>query len=116
MKAIKFTKRLADRAVATARLFFWTVVAWWVAPAIAYASATTTTTTTGSYTAPLDNLKNVLLTIAKAAGAIMVVYGGIRFALAFQKMDQNGEHSAVFTIVAGGILIGLGLVIDALLA
>ena len=68
----------------------------------------------GGYTAPLDNLKTILITIAGSAGVILVVYGGIRFAIAFQKMDQNGEHSAVYTIIAGGILIGLSAVLGVL--
>ena len=66
-----------------------------------------------SYTAPLDNLKTVLITIAGSAGAI-ILYGIIRFALAFKKMDQNGEHDAIFTIVAGGILIAASAVLTAL--
>lgn len=68
----------------------------------------------GGYTGPLDNLKTVLITIAGSAGVILVVYGGIRFAIAFQKMDQNGEHSAIYTIIAGGILIGLAAVLGVL--
>ncbi len=67
-----------------------------------------------SYTAPLDNLKTVLITIAGSAGAIILLYGIIRFALAFKKMDQNGEHDAIFTIVAGGILIAASAVLTAL--
>jgi len=65
----------------------------------------------GSYTAPLDNLKTVLITIAASAGVILIVYGVIRFALAFQKMDQNGEHQAIYTIIAGGILAGISVVL-----
>lgn len=68
----------------------------------------------GGYTAPLDNLKTILVTIAGSAGVILVVYGGIRFAIAFQKMDQNGEHSAIYTIIAGGVLIGLSAVLGVL--
>lgn len=68
----------------------------------------------GGYTAPLDNLKTILITIAGSAGVILVVYGGIRFAIAFQKMDQNGEHSAIYTIIAGGVLIGLSAVLGVL--
>lgn len=64
-----------------------------------------------SYTQPLDNLKTILITIAGSAGVILVVYGGIRFAIAFQKMDQNGEHSAIYTIIAGGALIGLSAIL-----
>ena len=65
----------------------------------------------GSYTAPL---KTVLITIAASAGVIIVIYGVIRFALAFQKMDQNGEHQAIYTIIAGGILAGISIVLAVL--
>ncbi len=65
----------------------------------------------GSYTAPLDNLKTILITIAASAGVIIVIYGAIRFAIAFQKMDQNGEHQAIYTLIAGGILIGISAVL-----
>ena len=66
------------------------------------------------YTAPLTALKTILTTIATAAGAILLIYGAIRFAISFQKMDQNGEHSAIFTIVAGGVLIGISAILAAL--
>ena len=65
----------------------------------------------GGYTQPLDNLKTVLITIAGSAGVILVVYGAIRFAVAFQKMDQKGEHSAIYTVIAGGVLIGISAVL-----
>lgn len=68
----------------------------------------------GSYTAPLDNLKTVLVTIAGSVGVILIVYGVIRFAIAFQKMDQNGEHSAIYTIIAGGILAAISAVLAVL--
>ena len=67
-----------------------------------------------SYTAPLDNLKTVLITIAGSAGVIIVLYGIFRFALAFKKMDQNGEHDAIFTMIAGGILLAASVVLTAL--
>lgn len=68
----------------------------------------------GSYTAPLDNLKTILITIAASAGVILVIYGVIRFALSFQKMDQNGEHQAIYTIIAGGLLAGISIVLAVL--
>lgn len=67
-----------------------------------------------SYTAPLDKLKNVMISICVAAGAIILIFGGIRFAIAFQKMDQNGEHQAVYTIIAAGVLLGIGAIVSAL--
>lgn len=67
-----------------------------------------------SYITPITGLKTVLTTIAVAVGAVLVIYGGFRFAIAFQKMDQNGEHSAIYTLIAGGILLGISALITAL--
>ncbi|MCR4567803.1 MAG: hypothetical protein K5769_07110 [Pseudobutyrivibrio sp.] len=68
----------------------------------------------GSYTGAIDKLKDVICNIGTALGVIMLAYGGIKFALAFQKMDQQGEHQAVFSIVSGAVLMGLSAVITAL--
>ena len=67
-----------------------------------------------SSTAAIDNLQEVICNVGTAIGVIMLAYGGIKFALAFQKMDQQGEHQAVFSVVSGAVLIGLSAVITAL--
>ena len=67
-----------------------------------------------SYTTAITNLKSVLLTLGSAIGAVMLVYGGIKFAMAFRQMDQQGEHHAVYSVVAGGALVGLRALITAL--
>lgn len=67
-----------------------------------------------SYTSAISNLGNVLLAIAAAIGGVLLIYGGIRFAVAFQKLDQNGEHSALYTVAAGGILMGLSALVAVL--
>ena len=36
-----------------------------------------------SYTKAITSLKSVLLTLGSAIGAVMLVYGGIKFAMAF---------------------------------
>ena len=68
----------------------------------------------GSYTTAITNLKTVLLTITTPVGAVLLVWGIIRFAISFQKMDQNGEHQAIYTVVAGGVLLGGSAVVAAL--
>lgn len=40
--------------------------------------------------------------------------GGVKFAESFQKKDQNGEYSAIYTIAAGGIMIGISALVAAL--
>jgi len=67
-----------------------------------------------SYTSAITNLKSVLLTLGAAIGAVMLVWGGIRFAMSFRQMDQQGEHQAVYTVVAGGVLVGLSALVTAL--
>ena len=67
-----------------------------------------------SYTHAMTSLKGVLISIGSAIGAVMLVYGGIKFAMAFRQMDQQGEHQAVYSVVAGGVLIGLSALVNAL--
>lgn len=43
-----------------------------------------------------------------------MIYGGVKFAESFQKKDQNGEYSAIYTIAAGGIMIGISALVAAL--
>ena len=66
------------------------------------------------YLNSINQLKSVLTQIAAAIGGVIIIYGGIKFALAFQKLDQQGEHQAVFTIVAGGVLLGLAGIVGLL--
>ena len=63
-----------------------------------------------AYTHAIDSLKNVLITLGTSIGAVMLVYGGIKFAMAFRQMDQQGEHP----VVAGGVLLGLGALVAVL--
>ena len=53
-------------------------------------------------------------TLGTSIGAVMLVYGGIKFAMAFRQMDQQGEHQAVYSVVAGGVLLGLGALVAVL--
>lgn len=67
-----------------------------------------------SYTAPIDNLKTVLITIAASIGGVLLVWGIIQFAISFKKQDQNGEHSAVFSIAAGAVMLAAGVIVGVL--
>lgn len=60
-----------------------------------------------SYTAPLVKLKIAFIAIIASAGVIVLLYGVVKFAESFQKKDQNGEYSAIYTIIAGGIMTGI---------
>lgn len=81
------------------------VIAYITAPIPVFAS---------SYTAPLVKLKTVAISIIAAAGVIVLIYGGTKFAESFQKKDQNGEYAAIYTVAAGGIMIGISAVVAAL--
>lgn len=78
------------------------------------ALAANTMVLAASYTKAITSLKSVLLTLGSAIGAVMLVYGGIKFAMAFRQMDQQGEHQAVYSVVAGGVLVGLSALVSAL--
>lgn len=81
------------------------VIAYITAPIPVFAS---------SYTSPLIKLKTVFISILGAAGVLVLLYGIVKFAESFQKKDQNGEYSAIYTVVAGGILLGASAIIDAI--
>lgn len=67
-----------------------------------------------SYLNPINKLKTVFISIVAAAGVIVLGFGGLKFAEAFQKKDQNGEYNAIYTIIAGAIMIGISAIISAL--
>ena len=67
-----------------------------------------------SYLEPINKLKTVAISIVAAAGVIVLIYGGVKFAESFQKKDQNGEYNAIYTIVAGSIMVGISAIVGAL--
>ena len=67
-----------------------------------------------SYTTSLTKLKTVAIAIVAAAGGVVLIYGGVKFAESFQKKDQNGEYSAIYTIAAGGIMVGISALVATL--
>lgn len=85
-----------------------------VALAYAYVTAPITVYASDSYLQPINKLKTVAISIVAAAGVIVLIYGGVKFAESFQKKDQNGEYAAIYTIVAGGIMVGISAIITAL--
>lgn len=81
--------------------------------AIAYATAATPVYAS-AYLDPLNKAKTVFISIVAAAGVLVLGFGVLKFAEAFQKKDQNGEYNAIYTIAAGGIMIGISAIITAL--
>ena len=84
--------------------------------AVAAMSAPTYAAASQDYLKPVNNLKDIAISIVAAAGVIVLLYGGVKFAVSFQKMDQNGEHQAIYTIIAGGVMIGISALVTALTA
>ena len=79
-------------------------------------SAPTYASASQDYLNPINNLKDIGIAIVAAAGVIVLLYGGVKFAVSFQKMDQNGEHQAIYTIIAGGVMVGISAIVTALTA
>jgi uncharacterized membrane protein YidH (DUF202 family) len=67
-----------------------------------------------SYIAPINKLKTVALSLVGSAGAIVLIYGIVKFAESFQKKDQGGEYNAIYTIMAGAIMAGASALLSAL--
>ena len=81
---------------------------------IAYITAPIPVFAKSAYTTPLVKLKTVFISIVAAAGVIVLMYGGVKFAESFQKKDQNGEYSAAETIGAGALMCGGSILIGVL--
>lgn len=73
--------------------------------------AVTTRLFATGFTGPIDNLVDILTTIASALGGVILMYGVIKFAFAFKNQDNQSEHSAIFTIVAGAVLLAAGVIL-----
>lgn len=106
-------KKMIKKAVNVAVRFRQTIAAEVFALSFAYMTAPVPVFA-ASYLEPLEKLKTVLISIVSVAGGIILIYGVVKFAESFQKKDQNGEYMAVYTIIAGGIMIGVGAVVNAL--
>lgn len=107
-------KKIIKKASNVVIKFRQTIAAVVFALSFAYMTAPVPVYASDSYLAPINKLKTVLISIVSAAGVIVLIYGGVKFAESFQKKDQNGEYMAIYTIIAGGIMIGIGAIINAL--
>lgn len=92
----------------------WTITKTVVMTAICTVSTTTMTYAAGDFTKGIYNLKSVFVTVIGAAGMVILGYGGLKFAESFQKKDQNGEYSALYTVAAGAVMIGIDALITTL--
>ncbi len=66
---------------------------------------------TSTITAPLDNLKTLVITIIGAVGIIILAKNVMEFAQAYQQQDSSTMNSALKGIVAGVIMAGISTVL-----
>lgn len=66
---------------------------------------------TSAVTAPLNNLKTLLLAIIGAVGIIILAKNVMEFAQAYQQQDSSTMHAAIKGIVAGIIMAGISAVL-----
>lgn len=64
-----------------------------------------------SVTAPLDNLKTLIVSIIGAIGVIILAKNVMEFAQSYQQQDSSSMHSAIKGIVAGVIMASISSVL-----
>lgn len=64
-----------------------------------------------SVTAPLNNLKTLVLSIIAAVGVIILAKNTMEFAQAYQQQDSSTMNSAIKGIVAGLIMAAISSVL-----
>lgn len=72
------------------------------------------TTDTSSVTAPLDNLKTLIIAVIGAVGVIILAKNVMEFAQAYQQQDSSTMNSALKGIVAGVMMAGISSVLTIL--
>lgn len=65
-----------------------------------------------SVTAPLTNLKTLVISIIGAVGIIILAKNVMEFAQSYQQQDSSSMHSAIKGIVAGIIMASISTVIS----
>ena len=80
---------------------------------LAYANFAIPTNIYGADTAGTANFTNLLETWLKPwlsqIGGIVMLIGGIQFALAWQRQDSESKSSAMLTVMAGAMVAGLAV-------
>lgn len=66
---------------------------------------------TEGVTAPLNNLKTMIVSIIGAIGVIILAKNVMEFAQSYQQQDSSSMHSAIKGIVAGLIMASISSVI-----
>ncbi len=66
---------------------------------------------TSAITAPLDNLKTLVIAVIGAVGVIILAKNVMEFAQAYQQQDSSTMNSALKGIVAGVMMAGISTVL-----
>ncbi len=66
---------------------------------------------TSAITAPLDNLKTLVIAVIGAVGVIILAKNVMEFAQAYQQQDSSTMNSALKGIVAGIMMAGISTVL-----
>jgi hypothetical protein len=66
---------------------------------------------TSAITAPLDNLKTLVIAVIGAVGVIILAKNVMEFAQAYQQQDSSTMNSALKGIVAGVLMAGISTVL-----
>lgn len=66
-------------------------------------------------TGPINNLKDLMISIVSAIGACIVVWGGFEFGNAMQTRDGAAKSDAIQRIVGGLIMVVISQVVNALI-
>ena len=86
-----------------------TVMTMYNAPMVAFAKGNSADTS--AITAPLDNLKTLIISVIGAVGVIILAKNVMEFAQAYQQQDSSTMNSALKGIVAGVMMAGISTVL-----
>ena len=82
-----------------------------VAMAVLFAPATCYAAGADTITAPLENLKTLVIAVIGAVGVIILAKNVMEFAQAYQAQDSSTMNAALKGIVAGVMMAGISAVL-----
>ena len=82
-----------------------------ISMAVLFAPVTCHATGTETITAPLENLKTLVIAVIGAIGVIILAKNVMEFAQAYQQQDSSTMNAALKGIVAGVMMAGISAVL-----
>ena len=71
--------------------------------------STTSVYALNSNTSSIDTFIDFVCDWLIKIGGVVMLVGGVMFALSFQREDAEGKSRALMTIMAGGMVVGIAL-------